>query len=119
MRTIYSKDGLIYVKRTGNKYFFYNPDTKMEFHLYKTDIEAFYKFNGGSWCGLCSGKSFSNCITNSEFESVKIYLKLKNKKLTKLSSMIKAGENIKDITKLFKLDELIEYVERNKLWKNL
>lgn len=119
MRKIYSEDGLIYVKRTGDKYFFYNPDTRMKLHLYKIDIETFCKFNSDNWCGLCSGKSYSNYITNREFESIKIYLKLKNKKLTKLSSMIKAGENMKDVINIFKLDELIEYVERNNLWKNL
>lgn len=119
MRKIYSEDGLISVERIGDKYFFFNKKTCMELRLHKIDIETFYKFGGNSWRGFCSVKSHSNFILNGELKSIKSYLKLKNKKLTKLSSMIKSGEDIKNVANILKSDELIDYVERNKLWKNL
>lgn len=119
MKKIYSENGLISVKRIGDRYFFFNQKTGMSLSLHKIDIETFYKFNGYNYGCFCRGKSYGNFIRDGELKSIKSYLKLKNKKLTKLSSIIKYGENIKNVVNILKSDELIDYVERNKLWKNL
>ena len=116
MRKIYSSSGTIVIKSDNNYYNFYNDKTGMHLYLHKKDINYF--MNIGTNKRFLTVNSYSNCITDNEKRSIKIYLKIKNKKLRTIKSLLNNGEKLEDIINIMPLKSLIEYIGDNK-WKNL
>ena len=116
MKEIYSSSGEIYIKTHDNYYSFDNIHTAMYLKLYKEDIPCF--MNIGIERRFSTNVSYSNFMTDSEKEAIKSYLRIKNKRLSNIKSLIDNGEKLEDIINIMPLKSLIEYIGDNE-WKNL
>ena len=116
MKEIYSNSGEIKIDSDKNYYYFSNAHTGMYLNLYKKDIDKF--MNICTEQRFLLNKSYSNFMTNYEKETIKSYLRIKNKRLTRIKSLINNGENLEDILNISSIKSLIEYIGDNK-WKNL
>ena len=116
MKEIYSKNGEIKVYSDKNNYYFSNAHTGMYLNLYKKDVDKFMNISKEGRFSV--NKSYSNFMTNYEKETIKSYLRIKNKRLTRIKSLINNGENLEDILNIASIESLIEYIGDNK-WKSL
>ena len=116
MKEIYSSSGKINIEPHNNYYLFYNNNTAMTLRLYKEDIPYF--MNIGIEKRFSTNVSYSNFMTDYEKKSIKSYLRIKNKRLSKIKTLIDNGEKLEDIINIMPLKSLIEYMGDNE-WKNL